>query len=102
MISPESVIFSVGISSDATFDLAIMRQTGATVVGFDPTISVEQFWEAVRVASAFPRAGGNLTADEKRRLSFQPFGLGTSDTVLPFYGLHSRTLNTPRSMKQST
>lgn len=37
LLCPESVIYSVGVGTDISFDLALIEQTGATVHAFDPT-----------------------------------------------------------------
>jgi FkbM family methyltransferase len=37
LIDPDSIVYSVGIGGDASFDLAIMHRFGCRVWGFDPT-----------------------------------------------------------------
>ena len=36
-LGPDSIVYSVGLGEDISFDLALIEQTGAQVHGFDPT-----------------------------------------------------------------
>lgn len=75
LLSEASTVFSVGIGGDISFDKAVVSQHNARVFAFDPTISGDSF---ERLAGSVPKA-------QRSRISFYPFGLGATDTVIPFF-----------------
>jgi FkbM family methyltransferase len=83
-LTNSSVVFSVGTASDVTFDVAVVRRFGAQVVAFDPTITRDEFDEAVD--------RHNLSRAERSRLTFFPFGLGATNDVIPFYRMKARKM----------
>jgi len=76
-ITNTSVVYSVGISTDISFDLSLTRQVGMHILCLDPTISEAQFHKNCIMARA--------SAAECARLHFVPFGLGVRDHLLPLY-----------------
>ena len=46
MLSNSSLVLSVGIATDVTFDVAVARRFGARVFAADPTITRAEFWQA--------------------------------------------------------
>jgi FkbM family methyltransferase len=71
-----SVVYSVGIGEDASFDAAVIERYGCEVFGFDPTPrSLE--WIGGRVLDA--------------RFHVQPVGLAAFDGELKFFEPESRT-----------
>ena len=73
----DSVVFSVGVGKDVTFDVAAVRRYNARVDCFDPTLGRQDFETLI---SPF-----KLTSAERARISFYPFGLAAKDDVLTFY-----------------
>ena len=78
-LSERSHVFSVGIGTDASFDVAIAKRHGARVSCFDPTINQRQFEKAVVRATRHDQHRAHSL------LRFYPFGLGAEDSVLAFY-----------------
>ena len=81
-LSNEPIVYSVGIGSDLSFDIAMIRQFRATVYAFDPTMTRHQYANATVFV--------NASAQELERLTFFPFGLGGTDDVVPFYRMAHR------------
>lgn len=77
VLSPSSVVYSVGISTDISFDLSLTRQVGTHILCIDPTITTKQFLDNCRMARA--------SAEERTRMRFVPFGLGVADHMVPLY-----------------
>ncbi len=70
LLGPDSVIYSVGVGTDISFDLALIKQTGATVHAFDPTPrSIEWI--------------GEQSLPEK--FKFYDYGLASFDGNLSFF-----------------
>ncbi len=84
MLTADSVVFSVGIASDVTFDVAVARRFGAHVWSCDPTITRADFWSHV--------AKHNLTNATRSHIRFLPFGLDDADDVLEFYKMKNRKM----------
>jgi hypothetical protein len=85
-----SIILSVGIGNDVTFDVGMVRRFGAHVHCFDPTISFQAFESllADRKRGAKPP----LSAEERARISFHQFGLAPLNGVIPFWRNPSYTV----------
>ena len=69
MIFSSSIVYSVGIGEDISFDLALIRRYGCKVYVWDPTPLAVNF-----IAGLKPPAG----------FSFLPYGLGAEDSVKQF------------------
>lgn len=89
-LDKNSVVFSIGIGSDVSFDVEIMRFSGASVFCFDPTIHRTQFEDIV--------GKYNLTESEQKKIHFLPFGIGQKNDVSDFY----RSTNTGIASLTST
>lgn len=81
-LGPDSIVYSVGVGEDVSFDLALIDRVGCTVHAFDPTpIAVD--WIARQSLPA--------------KLLFHPIGLGPVDEevefqIPPIAGWHSYSL----------
>jgi FkbM family methyltransferase len=71
LLHADSIVYSGGIGSDASFDEALIEQFGCHVHGFDPT--------------PVGRAHGEAVAAREPRFHLHPFGLWDEDAVLPFF-----------------
>jgi FkbM family methyltransferase len=68
-LGPDSVIYSVGVGEDISFDLGLIQKFGCTVLAFDPT----------------PRSIDWLkTQDLPQQFQFFPWGLGETDGLASF------------------
>ena len=63
-LGPESVVYSVGIGDDISFDLDLIRQIGVTVHAFDPTPESLEWLKGVELPDAFVIHGVALAADD--------------------------------------
>ena len=81
-----SIIFSVGIGNDATFDAVMVRQHHARVFCFDPSISQTLFEQLIagERGAAF-RGGPPLSMEERAFIRFFPFGLAATDDVVEMW-----------------
>ena len=70
-------VFSIGIGTDITFDVEMVRKYHSNIWAFDPTISNISFHSLVDNFS--------LPKHLNDKFKFYPFGLGNTDTVIPFY-----------------
>lgn len=71
VLTADSVVYSVGLGEDGTFDEAIAAEFGCKVRIFDPTPRAAVYYDK--------NMAGN------RRLSFYYYGVWSQDTVMPFY-----------------
>jgi FkbM family methyltransferase len=71
LVSRESIVYSVGIGEDISFDLELMRRYGCRVYGWDPTPLAISFMERLETPPGF---------------TLLPYGLGTEDCVKAFGG----------------
>jgi FkbM family methyltransferase len=92
-LHPDSIVYSVGVGEDISFDLALIDRVGCAVHAFDPTpIAVD--WIA---RQALPS-----------RLLFHPVGLGALDEevefqIPPIQGWHSYSLTAePNAAQRGT
>jgi FkbM family methyltransferase len=69
LLTPESVVYSVGVGEDVSFDLALIERVGCHVWAFDPT----------------PRAIAFAARLDEPRFHFHPWALWSTDTTLPFF-----------------
>lgn len=70
-LGPASIIYSAGLGSDSTFDLAVIERFGCDVHSFDPTPS--GLIEGARASAVEPR------------FKFHPSGLWDSDGAVEFF-----------------
>ena len=82
VLSRDTVVYSVGIGGDLSFDIDMIRQYGVTVYAFHPTMTRPQFQVSTAIV--------NATVEELKRITFFPFGMGGSDDVVPFYRMKGR------------
>lgn len=68
-IDANSIVYSVGIGEDASFDLALAEQTGCTVHAFDPT----------------PRALKYLEHLNSPAIVTHPYGIWAQDGTIPLF-----------------
>ena len=86
LLTPESVVYSAGVGTDISFDLALIERFGCTVFGFDPTpVSVRWVREA----------------ELPTRFHFVPVGVADYDGVASF-ALRSNPKWTSYEMNVST
>lgn len=78
-LNSDSIIYSVGIGVDVTFDEAVIAATGCHVFGFDPTPFAIEFIATREASPSF-----------KQRFRFEPIGLWDSETVLTFFAPRTR------------
>ena len=71
LVSSESIVYSVGIGEDISFDLELMQRYGCQVYGWDPTPLAINFIACSETPPGF---------------TFLPYGLGTEDCVKEFGG----------------
>jgi FkbM family methyltransferase len=71
LLDADSIVYSGGIGSDASFDEALIEQFGCHVHGFDPT--------------PVGRAHGEAVARREPRFHMHAVGLWDEDTVVPFF-----------------
>lgn len=69
LLGPNSVVYSLGIGGDATFDLAVMHRFGCKLFGFDPT----PFSLDYVASRSWPE-----------QWNFEPIGIWTHPGVLSF------------------
>lgn len=69
MLPPNPIVFSIGLGTDITFDLAIIEKFNARVFGFDPTPKSEKFIRAQTLPKNF---------------TFVPIGLADFDGEMTF------------------
>jgi len=70
MIRPDSIVYAVGVGTDATFDLALIDATGCTVHAFDPT----------------PRSLAWVKSREwPKNWHFHALGVANRDEIRPFF-----------------
>lgn len=70
MLRPDSIVYAVGVGTDATFDLALIDATGCTVHAFDPT----------------PRALAWVQGQEwPENWHFHALGVANRDETIPFF-----------------
>lgn len=69
LIDGQSVVYSVGVGSDVTFDLALIERFGCTVHAFDPTPMAREWIARQQVPAEFV---------------FHPIGLADKDEEVPF------------------
>ena len=72
-----SVVFSIGIGGDASFDAAVVRRFNARVDSFDPALTRPTFEKLVE--------DFGLTPEQRGRLTFHPFGLAAADGIATLY-----------------
>jgi hypothetical protein len=85
-IANGSVIFSVGIGNDVTFDAAMVRQHAARVFCFDPTVSRQQFEQLINgKRGARQRGNPPFSPEERALISFHSFGLGAKDDLIAMW-----------------
>jgi FkbM family methyltransferase len=70
LLGPDSIIYSVGIGQDISFDRAIIAAHACRVWGFDPTPKSAQWLESQSLPPQF---------------SFLPLGLGVANETQTFY-----------------
>jgi FkbM family methyltransferase len=70
-LTPESVIYSVGVGEDISFDLELIERYGVTVHAFDPTPRSIAWIEAQSLGSRFKMHGVGV-ADYDGTASFAP------------------------------
>jgi FkbM family methyltransferase len=70
-LGPETIVYSIGIGEDISFDLAMILNHGCHVFGFDPTPRVAQW---IGMQKAIPN-----------EFHFHPLGLGAKTGVLQFF-----------------
>lgn len=70
-LGPRSVVYSVGVGEDISFDVELIRRTGCNVHAFDPTSRAREYVRAYR--------------DLDERFRFHEYGLWNTDTVVRFY-----------------
>lgn len=68
-LGPESIVYSVGVGEDASFDLELSERTGCRIQAFDPT----------------PRALAYLAGLAAERLDVHPYGIWTEDTTIQMF-----------------
>jgi FkbM family methyltransferase len=71
VLSNDSVVYSGGIGTDASFDQALIRRYGCEVHAFDPVSEAARYAEDV--------------AASEPRFHFHPYGLWSADTTLEFF-----------------
>jgi FkbM family methyltransferase len=71
LVSADSVVYSVGIGEDISFDLELIRRYGCRVYGWDPTPLATNFMASVKTPLEF---------------TFLPYGLGSTDCAQEFGG----------------
>jgi FkbM family methyltransferase len=69
LLDPQSVVYTVGVGSDISFDLALIDRFGCTVQAFDPTPMARAWIERQAVPDLF---------------RFHPLGLADRDAVVGF------------------
>ena len=69
-LTPGAVVYSVGIGTDITFDLSIIRAYGVTVHAFDPTPVSLEFLKQQSLPAGF---------------SWHPYGLASYDGIATFH-----------------
>ena len=69
LLGPRSVVYTVGVGSDVTFDIAVIERFGCTVHAFDPTPMARE-WIAKQ--------------DLPAQLVFHAIGLADKDEDVPF------------------
>jgi FkbM family methyltransferase len=71
LLGADSIVYSGGIGTDASFDEALIEQFGCHVHGFDPT--------------PMGRAHGEAVAAREPRFHMHAVGLWDEDAVVPFF-----------------
>lgn len=69
MVGADSIVYSVGIGEDASFDIELARITGCTVHAFDPT----------------PRALAYMDGLQNPAIVPHPYGLWNEDGTIPLF-----------------
>lgn len=69
-VGPDSIVYSVGLGEDISFDLALIEKCAPLVWGFDPTPKSRSWIEAQSLPPQF---------------HFQPVGVGARDGEMTFY-----------------
>jgi FkbM family methyltransferase len=69
-VQKESIVYSVGIGQDISFDLSLMSKYNCTIYGFDPTPRVVEWLAQQQISTSF---------------RFYPIGLSDIDGQLTFY-----------------
>lgn len=83
-LGPDSVVYSAGIGTDISFDLALIERYGVTVHAFDPTPGSIAWLEAQQLPSRFRWQPVGLAAYDGQASFFPPDNPGfISHTMLP-------------------
>lgn len=69
LISPDSIVYSVGIGQDISFDLELIERFGCKIYGWDPTPLAVRYIASLNTPPNF---------------EFMPYGLGTEDGKVEF------------------
>ena len=69
-LSADSIVYSVGVGTDISFDLAVLKRYSCQLFAFDPTPNAVRFIEDSRLPANF---------------NFLPIGLGTHDGTEKFF-----------------
>jgi FkbM family methyltransferase len=69
-VGPASIVYSVGLGEDISFDLALIQKSAPQIWGFDPTPKSRAWIEAQNLPPQF---------------HFQPVGVGARDGEMTFY-----------------
>jgi len=71
LVSRDSIVYSVGIGEDISFDLALMERYGCKVYGWDPTPLATNYLASRKTSNGF---------------MFMPYGIGIEDRATEFGG----------------
>ena len=75
-LSNDSIVYSVGIGFDISFDVALHRAFGVHIFAFDPTFSRERRWK--RLLSKYG-------LKDSSHFRFMQLGLGGREALLPIF-----------------
>jgi len=76
LLDPDSIVYSVGVGRDISFDLALIEETGVTVHAFDPTPRSIEWIKQQSLPEGF---------------KFYEYGVAAYDGMLPFFEPSKKT-----------
>lgn len=88
-IKKDSVVYSFGIGTDISFDLAMIAQYGTKVYGFDPTPGSQVYVEKTKTSTNFVFYPYGIASDDKQEKFYVPAN--------PDFISHSKTPSAPES-----
>jgi FkbM family methyltransferase len=70
LVSDKSIVYSVGIGEDASFDIELLKEKNCLIHGFDPTPRSIEWVEEQKLSENFV---------------FHSYGIGSTDSIVDFY-----------------